>query len=211
MDARHIGDALISTFKTKEVKKPRLATCKVCKCKFVPARPMQNICFNNSCAVTKGRLDSEKQARIAAKAERLNDKKRKDALKSRADWIAALQVVFNKYIRTRDANKPCIDCGKPYEPQKIGGSMDAGHYLSRGSASHLRFDERNVHGQRKNCNRPGGTTRAAFRAGVEARIGKEALEALESDQESRDYTIDDLKQMIVLYRAKTKELLKAGE
>jgi hypothetical protein len=160
--------------------------------------------LNIACAIQHGR-------NIAAKKERANDKQRKDALKGRTEWLAALQVVFNKFIRTRDANKPCIDCGKPYEPQKIGGSMDAGHYLSRGSASHLRFDERNVHGQRKNCNRPGGTTRAAFRAGVEARIGKEALEALESDQTSRDYTIDDLKQMIVLYRAKTKELLRAGE
>jgi hypothetical protein len=88
--------------------------------------------------------------------------------------------------------------------------MDAGHYLSRGSAEHLRFNENNVFGQRKNCNRPGGTTRAAFRAGVIARIGLAAVEALEADQTVAKWTIEDLKAMKKAYQAKLKEL-KKGE
>jgi hypothetical protein len=140
------------------------------------------------------------------KAERKTDAQRKIALKRRPQWLADVQTAFNAYIRARDADQMCICCSKPFEPQKPGGSVDAGHYLSRGSAPHLRFDERNVHAQRKNCNRPGGTTREAFRAGMIARIGLEAVEALESDQRSRNWSIDDLKSLQALYRKKLKEL-----
>ncbi len=100
----------------------------------------------------------------------------------------------------------CIDCGKPFEPQKPGGSVDAGHYLSRGSAPHLAFDERNVHAQRKNCNRPGGATAAEYRAGLVERIGHAAVEELEADQESRRYRDDDYRRIRDEYRAKLKEL-----
>lgn len=178
----------------------RLATnqgriCVICKIKPTN-NAMASVC-SQRCAIKKGKLD-----KAAAKKDLA---RRKEALKTRNDWIADVQVVFNQYIRARDAGKPCICCGKPFEPQKIGGSVDAGHYRSRGSAPHLRFDERNVHAQRKNCNRPGGTTHDAFRAGMEARIGREALEALECDQASRDWTIEDLKALKAHYRAKLKE------
>jgi len=147
-----------------------------------------------------------KKKQQSAKEERKSDKVRKEALMGYWDWIAAVQEVFNRYIRLRDAGKLCIDCGKPFEPQKFGGSMDAGHYLSRGSAHHLRFDERNVHGQRKNCNRPGGATREAFRNGMITRIGLEAVEALESDQASREWTIPELKALKAHYLEKIKQL-----
>lgn len=148
----------------------------------------------------------EKEAAEQRRVERMSLKARKDAIKKRGEWQEEAQRAFNAYIRARDADKPCICCDKPFEPQKFGGSMDAGHYLSRGAAPHLRFDERNVHGQRKNCNRPGGTTREAFRAGMIRRIGLEAVEALEADQESRDHSIPALKEIIVTYRRKLKEL-----
>lgn len=156
-------------------------------------------------------MDNLKKAAKREQEERAKTRAQKEAIKTRPKLLAELQVVFNAYIRARDADKPCICCGKPFEPQKPGGSVDAGHYLSRGSASHLRFDENNVFAQRKNCNRPGGTTRAAFRAGVEARIGIEALEALEADQTDREYTKDDLRSMKALYRSKLKQLLADKE
>jgi predicted RNA-binding Zn-ribbon protein involved in translation (DUF1610 family) len=180
--------------------------CAICKKPFTPFSGLVRWC-SPDCGAELALRKLEQKAKSARKQERADDRRRKEALMNLSDWLAAFQIVFNKYIRTRDADKTCIDCGKPFEPQKLGGSMDAGHYLSRGSAPHLRFDERNVHGQRKNCNRPGGATREAFRAGMEKRIGREALEALESDQESREWTIPDIKAQMAFYRAKTKELL----
>jgi hypothetical protein len=127
-------------------------------------------------------------------------------------WNGKAQEAFNAYVRYRDitAGHGCIDCGQPFQPDTIGGSVDAGHYLSRGSAQHLRFDERNVFAQRKNCNRPGGATRSEMRAGVVARIGLEAVEALEADQSVKQYRADDLKEIIATYRAKLRDLKKGN-
>lgn len=189
----------------------RIAKVRKCKvCRINPVIKFGAVVCSTECAVALVVSTKLKAERAKAKAVRVIDSARKDAIKTRSDWIKEVQTAFNAFIRARDADQPCICCGKPFEPAKFGGSMDAGHYLSRGSASHLRFDERNVHGQRKNCNRPGGTTREAFRKGMEARIGLAALEALESDQESRDWTIDDLRAIKATYRSKLKELKDAA-
>lgn len=183
-------------------------TCrnKECGAKFVRQRMGQLACCPG-CAIIVGRDKARLDAEKAAKAARANTKNRKEAIKSRPERITEAQAAFNAFIRARDLDQSCICCGKPFEPMKQGGSVDAGHYLSRGSAPHLRFDERNCFAQRKNCNRPGGTTRAAFRAGVQARIGIEALEALESDQAPRKWTDDDLIAIKNTYIAKRKQLL----
>lgn len=175
--------------------------CKVCGASYRPYRPLQAVC-SPRCA--------RKVPVIARKAEIAETKRRKEAVKTRSDWIKETQVETNKYVRLRDiaAGHGCIDCGKPFEPQRPGGSVDAGHYLSRSSAPHLRFDDRNIFAQRKNCNRPGGTTREAFRAGVVARIGEEMVAALERDQSSPKWSIEDLKSIRDGYRAKTRALMK---
>lgn len=53
---------------------------------------------------------------------------------------------FNKFIRERDKDKPCISCGK------YGDGHHAGHYYSAGSHSALRFTETNVFSQCVHCN-----------------------------------------------------------
>jgi hypothetical protein len=189
--------------------KPVIRVCKVCKESYEKQRMGQRVC-GPKCAVDLARIDREKKEADERRDSRAADRKRKEEMMSRPEWVEAAQKAFNAYIRARDADKPCICCGKPFEPQKFGGSMDAGHYLSRGAAPHLRFDERNCHGQRKNCNRPGGTTREAFRAGMIARIGLEAVEALEADQTPRKYSIAELKEIKATYKRKLKELKGAA-
>lgn len=186
-----------------------MTKCRICKEPFVRIRPMQPTCLEFSCQVAYAEQIAAKSAAKREKAERAELKKRKEKAKQPKTLKAEAQAAFNAYIRARDlsAGYPCICCGQPFEPQKFGGSVDAGHYLSRGSAPHLRFDERNVHAQRKNCNRPGGTTRAAFREGMIARIGLEAVEALESDQSESRYRDDDYRRIRDEYRAKRRALL----
>jgi len=46
---------------------------------------------------------------------------------------------FNKFIRTRDLDKPCISCGRY-------SRLEAGHYYSGGHHPALRFNELNVNG-----------------------------------------------------------------
>jgi hypothetical protein len=114
--------------------------------------------------------------------------------------------VFNRYIRLRDAGLPCICCDQPMGESVPGGAVDAGHYRSRGSAPHLRFDERNVHAQRKQCNRFESGNVLGYRFGLRQRIGIEALEELEADQTARNYTVDDLKAIKAKYTQLTNDL-----
>jgi len=188
--------------------KPRKCANRSCRATFTPTRPLQAAC-RPSCAIALAEIKRKRERKEAQRVERAEIRARKEKVKRRADWVSETQAAVNAYVRLRDikAGHGCIDCGKPFEPQKPGGSVDAGHYISRGAAPHLRFDaERNIFAQRKNCNRPGGATREAFRAGVIARIGLQAVEALEADQEPRKWSIAELKAIRDTYRAKLKEL-----
>jgi hypothetical protein len=179
-------------------------SCRVCQKEFIPFQSMQIVC-GVACA-RKVPVIQRKEAR----ADRVKTRQKLEAMRPLSYWIKQAQTAFNAWVRARDikAGHGCIDCGKPFEPDKLGGSVDAGHYLSRGSAPHLKFDERNVFAQRKNCNRPGGATRADFRAGVIARIGLAAVEALESDQTVKQYRADDLRAIRDEYRARLRVLHK---
>lgn len=175
--------------------------CKQCGRNFMQTRPMQYLC-SPRCAT--------KMAKDSAKKRTHETRERKQALKSLRELMAEAQVAVNAYVRARDQSKPCICCGKPFEPNKPGGSMDAGHYLARSIAPQHRFDaDRNIFGQRKNCNRPGGATRSDFRAGVIERIGLAAVEALEADSSVTKWTREQLVEIKKIYRAKTRELVKA--
>lgn len=185
----------------KPAKGPRQKLCACCRVSFVPMTPMGRAC-SIKCAIS---IAEE----VRKKAERKDDRERKQALKRRADHLADAQTAFNAFVRARDADLPCICCGKFSDSTAgVGGKWDAGHYLSRGSHPHLRFDERNVFKQRKGCNRPGGTTAASFRLGVISRIGLAAVEALEADNEPRKYTVEQLIEIKMHYKARLRALTK---
>jgi hypothetical protein len=145
--------------------------------------------------------DKEKKARKELR-------ERKVAIRTRSEWIKMAQVSFNAYIRKRDEGKDCICCPRSFPLSSIafGGGFDCGHYRSIGSAPHLRFDERNAHGQKKQCNRYGLGRAVDYRLGLIQRIGLEEVERLESDQTPRKFTVDELKSIIADYKAKAKEI-----
>ena len=182
--------------------------CKVCRSEFTPNKPMQSVC-SVECALSLASLKKAKRERAKVIQDRKETKEKLEKLKTRGDWIKEAQIEFNRYIRLRDAGKPCICCGMPMGENVPGGSVDAGHYRSRGSAPHLRFDERNVHAQKKQCNRYASGNVIGYRLGLIERIGLEAVEALECDQAPRDHSIEALRAIKAHYRAKWKELEKA--
>jgi len=85
-------------------------------------------------------------------------------------------------------------------------SVDAGHYRSVGAAPHLRFDERNCHAQTKFDNQYKSGNVVDYRIGLIKRIGLEAVEALEADNEVRKWTRDQLIEIRATYKAKRKAL-----
>ena len=205
-----VGESMNSPslpFAATKPPKPRKCRNRKCRAIFTPSRPLQTVC-GPLCAL---RLIEDRAAKDKQKREKRFQqeiRERKEKAKRPQDLKAEARIAFHAYIRARDiaAGHGCIDCGKPFEPQKPGGSVDAGHYLSRGSHPNLAFSEINTNAQRKNCNRPGGTTAAAFRLGMIARYGLAAVEALEADTEPRRYRADDYRAIRDLYRAKLKEL-----
>lgn len=183
-----------------------MKTCKVCRVRFEPAKPLQSVC-GHACAMTLAVSKRGKAEKVALVKDKRETKAKLEKFKTRAQWIAEAQTPFNAFVRARDAGQPCICCGRsPNSDIGVGGSWDAGHYRSRGSAPHLRFDERNVHAQLKQCNRYDSGNVVGYRMGLIARIGLAAVEALEADQTPRKHTIDDLKQIKATYQTKTKQL-----
>lgn len=194
-----------------EKKAPKPKTCKnpACRDLFVPQRLGQAVC-SPKCALATVEVQKAKEKKSLALAGRRDIKVRKEALKSRGDHMREAQQAFNEYIRTRDqaAGHLCISSGKPLDWS--GNAVDAGHYRSVGSAPHLRFDERNCHAQSKQDNRFLSGNAVDYRIGLIARIGQEAVDALESDQSVRKYTVDEIKAIKATYRAKTRELKRAA-
>lgn len=185
--------------------KSRRCRNRECRATFIPAKPLQTVC-GPLCAfrLIQQRKEAAKKRQDAAERREIRAKREK--LKTRRDWINEAQKAFNSFVRERDKNLPCICCGIPFSGGMVGGTADAGHYRSTGSAPHLRFTENNCHAQRKQCNRYGAGRAVDYRIGLIARIGLEAVEALEADNEPRKWTIDQLKAIRDTYWAKLKEL-----
>lgn len=172
--------------------------CEVCSKVFQQRTTMQSLC---------GKRCLFKKLREAEKAERELDKARREKLMTQPQWVAKAQGAVNAYIRARDAGKPCICCGRYSSGAgaDCGGEWDAGHYRSRGAAPELRFDERNIHAQLKQCNRRAWDV-AAYRANLIERIGLAEVEALEGPHPPRKWTIPDLQAITAEYRAKARAL-----
>lgn len=146
-----------------------------------------------------------------AKGQRQERRSALDKLKTRRDYIKESQAAFNAYIRARDAGKLCICCEKPLAMEVVGGGYDCGHYRSVGSAPHLRFDERNAHGQTKQCNRWGSGRAVDYRTGLIMRIGQQSVDELEADQSVKKYTIDDIKEIKAEFKRKLRELTQSNQ
>jgi hypothetical protein len=178
-----------------------------CKTQFLPARPLQVVC-SWACGLAFSQHLREKDCAKQARQERAADRVKREKMKRLPELIAETQRTFNAYIRLRDAGRPCICCGQQLVAgvPSVGGGYDAGHYRSVGSASHLRFDERNVHAQRKACNRYGAGRAVDYRIGLVHRIGLSAVESLEASNVSHKWTRDELRQIKSTYAAKLRAL-----
>jgi len=206
------------------VKERKAKTCRVesCRASFVPMRLGQAVC-SPACAI----LDAPKNQVRARKAidqrERREIKVRKEKLKSRSEHLHDAEKAVRDYRRTYELSigSGCISCGESQESilaaqgWKTGGAFDAGHFLGKGARPELRLIPANIWLQCKSCNagsskyaRKGETVSQGFRAGLIARIGLEAVEALEADHEPRKYTVEELKAITAEYRAKTRNLKK---
>lgn len=183
--------------------------CRVCSGEFKPFSTTQVVC-QPSCAIEYTKRQNDKQAQRQAKIERKQRRERKIALKSRSQWVRDTQAAFNKYIRERDDGQPCISCDKSSLVRRTlltGSAWDCGHYRSIGSAPELRFEPLNAHLQCVTCNRHLSGNTVEYRKRLVVRIGHKKLEWLEGYHPPKNYTIDDLKELIAHFKKLTREIV----
>ena len=184
----------------------RIPRCKICHKEITKRFNTTQVVCSPECAIEYARLKREKK-------ERKEHHDAKERIKTTRDWIADVQAVFNKYVRLRDAEIPCVSCGRTEVEWTRGGRWDCGHFLSVGSHPELRFHEDNAHKQCKKCNGGAGkyakknySVGVAYEIELIRRIGIERVEWLKGPHEPKHYDIEELKELKKLYRKKIREL-----
>jgi hypothetical protein len=118
--------------------------------------------------------------------------------KSVAQLLKIAQKHFNKFIRERDKEQHCINCGR-------FTTLQAGHFYPTSTHSHLRFDEDNVHGECLKCNYFNSQSHSyGYRINLEKKIGKSEFEQLElkSKMKSGKWDRFSLIEKIAIYKGK---------
>lgn len=169
--------------------------CKNCKDQFTPYNSLQKYCNKSECirvfvAEAKSKEWKKKKAKI------------KKELLTIQDYVKLAQQVFNKYIRERDKGGKCISCNT-----LLVGKFDAGHFYNANNHWSVRFDEDNVNGQCVHCNQHKHGNLLEYRTNLIELIGEAKFNALESEaKKTRKYSIDELKEIISLYKSKLKRM-----
>ncbi|MCK5602003.1 recombination protein NinG [Candidatus Pacearchaeota archaeon] len=160
--------------------------CKFCR-DYFPVDEMTKVpagwfcCFDHTLAFLR-----EKQRKDKEKAHRERKKAFYD--KERPRQLKLAQKAFNDFIRFRDRDLPCISCGTTSNIQYA-----AGHYRTRGSAGHLRFNQFNTNKQcNKNCNLSQSGNIGEYRIGLIKKWGIAKVEELESANEIKKLTVEEV-------------------
>lgn len=173
-----------------------LKKCKYCKEEFKQFKSTQVVC-SYECTVELAKLRVEKVEALKWVKEK---RERKEALKTKSDWLKEVQVIFNKFIRLRDKGLNCISCNKTAKKE------NAGHYRSRGGNPELALDELNCHLQCEYCNTFLHGNLIDYRINLIKKVGIENVEWLEGKHEPKHYSIEELKELKEVYKQKIKEL-----
>ncbi len=179
--------------------KPR--RCQVCKEEYIPRRiglKITKVCLNAGCV-----LDYAQG--IKAKEFDKETRRRRGALNDNDTglWKKKAQTEFNKFIRLRDHEQPCISCQKG---AGLSGKWNAGHYYTVGARGDLRFNEDNCHRQCEHCNSYNSGNIALYTPNLIAKIGRERFEAM-AIPAIKNWRLEDYKEIYFKYKEKCKELL----
>jgi len=114
--------------------------------------------------------------------------------------------ICHEYVRLRDGGKPCISCGTPYKED-----FQAGHFYKAELFSNLKFDEKNISGQCRQCNLRKEGNESGYRVGIIQRYNEDHLKYL--DDKAKHYKQNhfewdklELFEVREYYKEKLKEL-----
>ena len=169
--------------------------CKECGSDFTPYKSTQIVCSYKCASVLAEKKMWKKERKIMLEKSR-----------TPTYWTIKAQTVFNTYIRMRDKFKGCISCGKPLNKN----NTDAGHLWPAFKYSNIRFNEFNVNSQcARPCNRDLSGDINNYRKNFVIRYSEEKLKELDKmAHNEKKYSIDELKEIIKIYKLKIKEFAK---
>ena len=170
--------------------------CKQCGVRYAPQKTLQQVC-SLACSIPYGREMKEKH-------ENKKHRDRKKAIKPLSKHLSETQVVFNRFIRLRDRDQPCIACQRFHT-----GQYHAGHYRPRGQNAGLRFSELNTHKQCAPCNNHKSGNLSEYRVHLIEKIGLDMVEWLEAQNEPKKWTIEECDALKKYYRHQIKDLQEA--
>lgn len=187
--------------------KPKTRKCAECPTRFIlsPQRPTQRVCESIECLLKHVERNKEKDAKKAAKAERMKDAARRDAITPMRDRLARLQVIVNQIVNLRDRFKPCISCDKPWIEGEV---RHASHFKSIGSNSALRFNFWNLNTSCSACNWKKAGNIQEYEPRLRIKIGNDKVDFLKNHPRSREYTVEWVNRATKIANKKLRRLKK---
>jgi hypothetical protein len=171
--------------------KVKIKSCKICKVKFEPFKPLQQVC-SPACAI----LLAEKNKGKNEKREKTKIKKElRESAKTISTYRKELQIIINKIVREIDAGFNCISSGRPYKTND-----QAGHYYSVGAYQSLRFNLHNIYSQSVADNLYKSGNPIGFTQGLIREFGEDWLKLVTKlPEQYREIKLDkeDIKQSIL--------------
>jgi hypothetical protein len=187
--------------------KAKPKSCRICKDKFTPFKTTDVVCSKYDCRVSFALKHVNNQRKEKAKVNRIETKQKRESLKTLSQYESEAKKSFQKFIRLRDKDLPCISCGNPNAKDWCGS-----HYFPAGIYSGLIFDERNCHRSCNTyCNLYLSGNLLNYRIGLINRYGQDFITALENDANTKKdykYTKDELIALKRKYDDLSKELQK---
>jgi len=174
----------------------KLKPCKLCKESLpLTSYTSTQAFYCNNCRVVR-KLTQQKEMQQRA-FERLTTKKqKKQTVLSIKQLKAKVQRVFNKWIRNRDKDLPCISC------LKWANKFDAGHFWAMGSKSSLRYNEDNCHKQCSfKCNKNLSGNQGEYRIQLIKKIGIDRVDWLQEHRNDiKSWKRDELMELLEKYK-----------
>ena len=175
--------------------------CKECRDPFEPRfSTLEKYCWKHECKFIEAMQKVEQKKKTESKEWSERKSKLKKELLTVQDYLKLAQQVFNQFIRKRDEGKNCISCGK-----KINGVVHASHYYNANNHWNVRFDENNVFSCCYKCNVQLSGNLIEYGINLEKLIGADEFIILrEKAYQTRKFTRDELKEIIIIYKNKLK-------
>ena len=174
-----------------------MAKCKICKKQFVQFNSLNKVC-GFKCAIELGKLKP-----VKVNEKRVNSQLKKEAkekLETYSQKVNKVKVIFQKWIRERDKDLPCISCGTTK-----ASMWHASHFKKAETFSGVIFNEFNVWRSCSKCNIFLNGNELNYRENLVKKIGVkevEALEQLANETRTKKWTIEELQEIKIKYKIK---------